>query len=267
MIRKPAVAGQFYSLDPSALTREVTGYFEEVQERKRTKGVVSPHAGLMYSGAVAGAVFSRVEPPESFVILSPNHTGLGRAVSLMTRGSWQVPTGKLEIDADLADRLRKECALVDDDSRAHEREHSIEVQLPFVLHLSPTSKIVPVTMMTDSIDTCRIVGESIADVVSSTGYPVTIVASSDMTHYETDSVARARDRKAIEMVLSLDPEGLYRTVRKEGISMCGYIPVTTMLFAVLRLGASEAELVRYMTSGDVSGDYDRVVGYAGIIIT
>jgi AmmeMemoRadiSam system protein B len=267
MRRKPAVAGQFYSSDPAVLTREVRGYFEEVHERKPAKGIVSPHAGLMYSGAVAGAVFSRIEPPGSFVILSPNHTGFGRPVSLMTRGSWQVPTGELEIDEDLVDRLRKGCALVDDDSLAHEMEHSIEVQLPFVIHLSPTSKIVPVTMMTDSIDTCRAVGDTLADAVSSAGYPVTIVASSDMTHYEADPVARAYDRKAIDMVLSLDPEGLYRTVRQEGISMCGYIPVTTMLFAVLRLGASEAELVRYMTSGDVSGDYDRVVGYAGIVIT
>jgi AmmeMemoRadiSam system protein B len=267
MRRKPAVAGQFYSSDPSVLAHEVTGYCEEAHARKRAKAIVSPHAGLMYSGAVAGAVFSRIEPPESFVILSPNHTGLGRPVSLMTRGSWEVPTGHLEIDVDLADRLRKGCSLVDDDSLAHEMEHSIEVQLPFVIHLSPSSKIVPVTMMTDSIDTCRIVGEALAEVVSNTGYSVTIVASSDMTHFEADSVARLRDRKAIEMVLSLDPEGLYRTVRQEGISMCGYIPVTTMLFAVLRLGASEAELVKYMTSGDVSGDYDRVVGYAGIIIT
>ncbi len=266
MKRKPAVAGQFYSSNPTALSEEVRGYFEKVADKQKVVGVLSPHAGLMYSGAVAGAVFSRIEVPETFIILSPNHTGLGSLVSIMSKGSWQIPTGELEIDEDIAAELLKQCRLVEDDSLAHKMEHSIEVQLPFIIQLSSGVRIVPITMITDSLDTCRIVGEALSDVISSSGYTVTIVASSDMTHYEEDSVARSKDRKAIDRILAMDPEGLYRVVKEDNISMCGFGPAVTMLFAAKKLGADSAELVKYMTSGDISGDYGQVVGYAGMLI-
>ena len=266
MKREPAVAGQFYSSNPTDLSDEVRGYLGKIDDKQKAIGVISPHAGLMYSGPVAGAVFSRIEIPRTFVVLSPNHTGLGSPVSIMSQGIWEVPTGELEIDEKISSELLKQCRLIDDNSLAHQMEHSIEVQLPFIIQLFPDARIVPVTMITDSIETCRVLGESLADVIEAIGYDVTIVASSDMTHYEEDSLARSLDRMAIDRVLALDPEGLFNVVKNKHISMCGFGPATTMLFAANKLGAQRAELVKYMTSGDTSGDYGHVVGYAGMII-
>lgn len=266
MIRKPAVAGKFYPSSQQDLSEEVNGYVEHDAVKTRAIGIVSPHAGLMYSGAVAGAVYSRIEFPRTFIILSPNHTGLGSVVSIMTSGEWQIPTGSLKIDEVLAKRILSDSDFIEEDTLAHEMEHSIEVQLPFILLFSSDVKIVPVTIMTDSLETCKMLGDNLADVISGSDYPVTIIASSDMSHYEEDSVARNLDNMAIEKIISLDAEGLYETVKKEKISMCGYAPVTTMLHAANNLGAKEATLVKYMTSGDVSGDYAHVVGYAGVIV-
>ncbi len=266
MKRKPAVSGQFYPSSPSALTGQVRGFIQKDVEKAHAIGIVSPHAGIMYSGAVAGAVFSRIRFPGTFVLIGPNHTGMGSPVSIMSSGTWQMPIGELKINEDLAKKIMEHSDIIEEDPLAHAMEHSLEVQLPFILYYSADISIVPVTMMSESLETCRAVGETIAHAVKTAGDSVTIVASSDMSHYVSDSTARAKDRKAIEKVLALDPEGLYHTVRKEGITMCGFMPVTTMLFAALQLGAKKAELVRYMTSGEVSGDYDYVVGYAGMII-
>lgn len=275
MKRKPAVAGQFYSSSSSGLLKEVQKYVvasgdsmrrETSTMKERAIGVLSPHAGLMYSGAVAGAVYSGIEFPHTIILIGPNHTGIGRAVSIMLGGEWEIPTGGLKIDEILAKKIKEQTSIIEEDSLAHQMEHSLEVQLPFILYFSKDVEIVPITMMAESLDICKTVGEAIADAIRDIKYPVTIVASSDMTHYEQDSVARTEDKKAIDKILSLDPEGLYKTVVKERISMCGFIPATTMLYAVKKLGAKEATLVKYMTSGDVSGDYYHVVGYAGIII-
>jgi len=267
MIRKPAVAGQFYSSNPSALSNEVKRYIDSNVEREKAIGAISPHAGLMYSGQVAGAVYSRIEFPHTFVLLGPNHTGLGMPVSMMSSGRWQIPTGEVEIDENLSKRLLEHSKTISEDTMAHSMEHSLEVQIPFMLHFSSNIKILPIVFMIDSLGACRSVGIAIAEAIRETGYPVTIIASSDMTHYESDTMARKKDQKAIDMILALDPEGLYSTVKHNNISMCGYIPVITMLYAANELGAKEGVLVRYMTSGEVSGDYDHVVGYAGIIIT
>lgn len=266
MIRKPAVAGQFYESSPSRLTRQVNGFLEADAKKESAIGIVSPHAGFMYSGRVAGAVYSRIKMPRTFVLIGPNHTGLGQPVSLMSSGVWQMPTGELKIDEGLAGELKRCSDIVVEDSLAHRMEHSLEVQLPFILQYSSDVSIVPVTMMPVPLDVCRLVGEAIADAVKKADYAVTIIASSDMSHYISDSAARKKDRKAIDRVIAMDPAGLYNTVRNEDISMCGVDPVTTMLFAARELGASEAGLVKYMTSGEVSGDYDYVVGYAGIIV-
>jgi AmmeMemoRadiSam system protein B len=264
--RKPAVAGQFYSASSLGLSKEVQRYIQTSAVKEKAIGVVSPHAGLIYSGAVAGAVYSRIEFPHTFILIGPNHTGLGKPLSIMTHGEWEIPTGNLNIDEVFARKILKRSEIIEEDSFAHSMEHSLEVQLPFILYFSSDVKIVPITMRADSIDVCRSVGETIANAIKDTEYPVTIVASSDMSHYEADSVARAKDKKAIDRILSLDPEGLYKTVMKEGISMCGFVPATSMLFAAKKLGAKDAILVKYMTSGDVSGDYGYVVGYAGLII-
>lgn len=266
MIRKPAVAGQFYESSPSRLTAQVDDLIEAGAEKTAAIGIVSPHAGLMYSGGVAGAVYSRIKIPRTFILIGPNHTGLGQPVSIMSSGSWQLPTGELKIDEVLAGKLRKASDIISEDALAHRMEHSLEVQLPFVLRFSSDVNIVPVTMMPVSLDVCRAVGEALAEAVKDSDYAVTIIASSDMSHYVSDQAARKKDRQAIDRVLALDPAGLYETVMNEDISMCGVIPVTAMLFAAGKLGASEATLVKYMTSGEVSGDYDYVVGYAGMIV-
>jgi hypothetical protein len=266
MKRKPAVAGQFYPSTPSALSEQVNRYIETNVAKERAIGIVSPHAGLIYSGAVAGAVYSRIEFPQTFILLGPNHTGFGKPISIMLSGEWQIPTGELKIDEGLARRIKDHSTIIEEDSLAHSMEHSLEVQLPFITYFSSQVKIVPISMMIESLELCKMVGETLAEVVKEVEYSVTLVASSDMTHYEEDSVARSKDKKAIDKIIALDSEGLYKTVVKEGISMCGYIPTTTMLYAAKKLGARESVLVKYMTSGDVSGDYGHVVGYAGLIV-
>lgn len=266
MKRKPAVAGQFYPSSSGELTKQIKSCVETGVKKERAIGLVSPHAGIMYSGKVAGAVFSRITFPETFILIGPNHTGLGSPVSIMSSGTWEVPAGELQIDEDLANALKKRSGIFEENSLAHTMEHSLEVQLPFIVYFSSQVRIVPITMMTDSLDDCRLVGEVIADVINDAGYPVTIAASSDMSHYISDAAARARDRLAIDRIENLDPEGLYKTVRKEGITMCGVIPVTAMLYGAKKLGAEESSLVKYMTSGEVSGDTDYVVGYAGMIV-
>lgn len=266
MKRSPAVAGQFYPSSPGDLSLQINSYIDDKEDKSKVIGVVSPHAGIMYSGKVAGSVFSRIEIPHTFILIGPNHTGYGPPVSLMQSGSWVTPTGELNINEDIARAMLKKCDIIDEDSTAHQMEHSLEVQLPFILHYSSSVNIVPILMMTDSLNACRTVGEAVADTVLECKDPVTIIASSDMSHYVSDATARSKDEKAINQIKNLDPEGLYNTVREQNISMCGVIPVTTMLFAAKILGATESDLVKYMTSAEVSGDYDYVVGYAGLII-
>ena len=197
MKRKPAVAGQFYSSNPTALSEEVRGYFEKVADKQKVIGVLSPHAGLMYSGAVAGAVFSRIEAPETFIILSPNHTGLGSIVSIMSNGSWQIPTGELEIDEDIAAKLLKQCRLIEDDSLAHKMEHSIEVQLPFLHKVNPDAKIVPVCMMDQSLEGARDVADSVVVAEEKLGRKVVVVASSDFSHHLPAEVAKKNDSRRL----------------------------------------------------------------------
>jgi AmmeMemoRadiSam system protein B len=184
----------------------------------------------------------------------------------MESGEWEIPTGSFAIDEIISYKIAMNVPIVTKDARAHMFEHSLEVQLPFIAFFSKKVKIVPIAILSASPEECRMLGEGIAKAVSGAGYPVTIVASSDMSHYIPDAVARQKDKKAIDRIMSLDPEGLYETVTRENISMCGYLPATTMLFAAKALGARSAKLIRYTTSAEVSGDYDHVVGYAGIVV-
>ncbi len=267
MRRKPAVAGQFYHATAAKLDHQVRQYIVPNLSKEHTIGILSPHAGLVYSGAVAGDVYSRIVIPGTFVLIGPNHTGLGSNAALMPQGEWEIPTAVVKIDERLARRIMTHTPLISDDSQAHMFEHSLEVQLPFIACLSKDAKMVPITIMSASIEECKQLGEGIARSIKETGESVVIVASSDMSHYVTDETAKKKDRMAIDRILSLDPEGLFAVVRKERITMCGYLPATIMLFAAKSLGARSAKLVRYATSGEVSGDYEQVVGYAGMIIS
>lgn len=266
MRRAAAVAGQFYYGSPSRLINQVESCIDKRAKRENAKGIVVPHAGLIYSGHVAGAVYSSINFPKTFILIGPNHTGIGTNISIMDSGEWEIPTGILHVDKELAHKVFVNVPLVKKDLQAHLFEHSLEVQLPFILYFSQDVKIVPILILSASLDECRMLGEGIARAVKNFNYDIIIAASSDMSHYVPDSVARQKDKKAIDMILSLNPEGLYETVVKERISMCGYLPVVTMIYAVKYLGAESARLVKYATSGEVSGDYDYVVGYAGIIL-
>ena len=267
MHRTPAVAGRFYDGTSFGLRKQVEQYVASVQPPMDAVGIMVPHAGLIYSGIVAGQVYSAILMPKTFIMLGPNHTGLGPAVSVMDDGAWEVPTGSLNIDRRLARRILNGTTLAVRDSQAHAYEHSLEVQIPFIAYFSRDVSIVPISIMTASYDSCRELAEAIATAIQGVDYAVTILASSDMSHYVSDKVARHKDNKAIEKILALDPRGLYDTVMHERISMCGVLPATVMLIAAQLLGAKNARLVHYMTSGDVSGDYDSVVGYAGIVLS
>jgi len=264
-IRRPAVAGQFYRGDPESLHDEVEGFIVPSVSRKCI-GILSPHAGFMYSGKVAGAVYSAVSIPDTVLLMGPNHTGFGDRASLMVSGTWSVPTGSFPIDTGLAALLLKTSSLISENSSAHMYEHSLEVQLPFIGYLRKDVRIVPLTLMQLSLEECLEIGKGVAEAITASEREVLMIASSDMSHYVSDETARKKDHLAIEKILALDPEGLYDVINKENITMCGYIPATIMLHAGRIMGASSAELIRYATSAEVSGDYDHVVGYAGVVI-
>jgi len=264
MKRMPAVSGRFYPGTASGLSRALLELTREMKDREPAIGVVAPHAGYVYSGAVAGEVFSSVRVPGRAVIFCPNHTGIGEDASIMSDGAWRMPWGDVPLDEELAVRLKNACPLLREDASAHLREHAIEVQLPFLHRFRPDVGIVPVALGRLSLEECGDIGESVADAIAGDAERPLLVASSDMSHYVPDAVARAKDKMAIDRMLALDPEGLYRTVRTERISMCGALPATVVLFAARRLGATSARLIRYATSGDVSRDFDQVVGYAGL---
>jgi AmmeMemoRadiSam system protein B len=273
-IRQPAVAGRFYPGNPQRLRAEVETFTtarattaqDTVEARIAAKGCIVPHAGYMYSGAVAGAVYRRLELPGRTVILCPNHTGRGEPLAIMSEGAWHTPLGDVTIDSELAGSLKATMPLLVEDQEAHRFEHALEVQLPFLQLLKPGIQFVPITVGTSNFDALTALGDALAIALSHLSEPVLVIASSDMNHYESDSVTRVKDHRAIDQILGLDPRGLYDTVREGQISMCGYGPATIMLTAARRMGASKAELIRYATSGDVSGDRDMVVGYAGIAV-
>jgi MEMO1 family protein len=272
-VRQPAVAGRFYPANAQHLRAEVETYTTapakasaEPEAKIHAVGCVVPHAGYIYSGHVAGAVYRRLELPRRFVILCPNHTGKGEPLAIMSEGAWHTPLGDVSIDEKLAEQLKAGLPLLSEDQTAHQYEHALEVQLPFLQVLAPGFQFVPITVGTSNFAVLSALGTVIGSVAAKAGEPVLIIASSDMNHYETDSVTRVKDRRAIDQLLALDPRGLYDIVHKADISMCGYGPAVVMLTAARKLGATRAELVRYATSGDVSGDRDMVVGYAGVAV-
>jgi len=266
MSRQPVVAGQFYPASASQLRVMIEKMVDEAVEKEDVIGLVSPHAGYVYSGLVAGAVISRVKFKDTFIILGPNHTGKGKPLSIMAQGKWQTPLGDVEIDAELAQHLLSITHHLQEDADAHQFEHSIEVQLPFLQYFKPDIKIVPITLSFAGIDVYKEIGKEIARAISDTGREVVLMASSDMTHYEPHDTAAKKDRQAIDAILRLDEDELFRRVEEHNISMCGVAPVASLIAAARELGATSAELVKYQTSGDTSGDYSAVVGYAGIII-
>ncbi len=266
MNRPPAVAGRFYPSDPGELAKQVDEFTRGGRERVRARGCVVPHAGYMYSGHVAGAVYSLLDIPSQCILLGPRHFPRGESLAILSEGTWQTPFGEAKIDSALAAALARAFPRLREDGVAHEREHSLEVQLPFLMRLVKEFRFVPIVLGTDRYGVLEELGQAIAKVVAQQAEPVLVIASSDMNHYESDAITRVKDERAIARVLALDPSGLYDTVRSEEISMCGYAAAVAMLIAVRELGAKHSELVRYATSGDVTRDRDEVVGYAGMIL-
>lgn len=266
-LRQPAVAGRFYPGNPEDLRAEAQSYLSQnPTETARAIGCVAPHAGYMYSGHVAGAVFGRIDIPHRCIVICPNHTGHGHALAMMGEGAWRTPLGEVLIDEELARALKEHYPAMHEDSAAHRAEHAAEVELPFLQLRQPDLKFVPIALGTGRFELLEELGKALADVIREQKEPVLMVASSDMNHYESDAVTRIKDHRAIERILALDPRGLYDVVTQQDISMCGFGPAVAMLTAARQLGASQAELVKYATSGDVSGDRDMVVGYAGVIV-
>ena len=267
MKRKAFVAGQFYPGSAGKLREAVAGFAVTGAELRRAIAVVSPHAGYMYSGPVAGAVFSTTLMPSVFVVLGPAHREIGPLFAVQERGSWETPLGETPVDEGLAGRILAGCPEARADERAHAFEHSLEVQLPFIQYFRPDAAIVPVCVSAEAgYASLEALGRAVAGAVRADGREALVVASTDMSHYVSRETARAMDGSAIDRVLALDARGLYETVRRKNISMCGFKPVAAALVAAKSLGARKGVLVRYGTSGDVTGDDREVVGYAGIKI-
>jgi len=267
MQRTPAVAGQFYPGTKQALEQTLSRIIPQVAQKLPAFGLMSPHAGYIYSGGVAGRTFATVSIPPEVVILGPNHHGIGRQVAVFASGSWQLPLGTVPIAEELTAAILAACPQAAADQEAHRFEHSLEVQVPFLQALAPSLAIAPLCIGRADLGSLLALGDELAVALRTRPVLPLIVASTDMTHYESGESARRKDHLALQRVLALDPEGLYHTVYEQRISMCGVLPTVVMLRAALALGATGAELIAYANSGDVTGDQREVVGYAGVIVT
>jgi MEMO1 family protein len=267
VLRPPAVAGRFYPDDPAELTRQIASFASSAEEPPRPAfACLVPHAGYRYSGHVAGAVYARLKLPRRFLLLGPRHFPRGKPQAILSEGAWKTPLGRAEIDSELARDLKSAYPQLCEDGVAHETEHAIEVQLPFLQSLAGDFRFVPIALGPTDYVQLESLGHAIANVVRRQQDPVLIIASSDMNHYESDEITRRKDGMAIERVLALDAAGLFDVVRREEIGMCGFGPAVSMLTAARLLGAARTTLVRYATSGDINGDRNEVVGYAGVIV-
>lgn len=266
MIREPVVSGIFYPSDKKKLLKDLDSFINLSETQEMVKMVISPHAGYIYSGHVAGAVFSRILVPDNVIILGPNHTGLGRRFAIMSQGEWLTPLGSVKINEQLGNLIKNKSKLFEEDYLAHLQEHSIEVQLPFLLYRNPYVKIVPICIMHGDYTVLKELGILLAESIMEFGEDVLIVVSSDMSHYLSQDETVRRDSMAVEKILNLDAIGLLDTCMKFNITMCGIYPTVIGIEAVKTLGAKTAILIKYATSGDINKDYRKVVGYSGIVI-
>ncbi len=267
--RQPAVAGMFYPGQPQQLLAAVRQLLSVDAEPLPAVAAIAPHAGYVYSGRTAGEVFARLDVPQRCVVLAPNHTGDGDAAeggSVFAVGSFVTPMGEVPVDETTAAALLAACDLLEDDPAAHAREHAVEVELPFLLARQPALAAVPIVLGWSDWPRTRRLGEALAAVVRASPEPVLLVASSDMTHYESAADADRKDRLALAAVERLDGEALLDVARRERVSMCGRVPAAAVLEAARRLGATAATVVHRSHSGEVTGDDRSVVSYAGVVV-
>lgn len=266
-MRSPVVADRFYPGKPSDLKDTLQNLVPDISPHQKQYAIaaISPHAGYIYSGGVAGETIGRVHVPETVVILGPNHHGLGAPLALGTE-DWRMPMGDVTIDRELAGLILDRSKVITEDEVAHLQEHSLEVQVPFLQYCNSSVRIVPIVVSHVSYAVCVEAANDLAEAIRNYSRSVLLLASTDMTHYESRRDASRKDHLALERIEALDPEGLYDTVVDNRISMCGIMPTTITLLAALGLGAQKVQLVRYTDSGEASGDTSRVVGYAGLLV-
>lgn len=266
MIRKPAVAGSFYPSEPAVLKQELEGYLACEQKPGRLTGLVVPHAGYVFSGAIAAIGYRSAVIPPTVVLVGPNHHGLGPQASLFASGQWQTPLGKVPVDAELGSQLLDACQLLESDELAHRFEHSLEVQLPFLQVLRPDLSIIPISLGHGELDDWLQLGHELGAALRRAGQPVLLVASTDMNHFASAEESRRVDLQAIAKMEAYDPAGLFALVREQEISMCGVIPAVVVLEAARVLGGASCRLLHYGHSGEINGDHSSVVGYATLAV-
>ena len=267
MDRQPVVAGQFYPGTPEKLQKEVRRYLSAAKTpQAETLLAMVPHAGYVYSGGVAGKTLGEARLAETVLLLGPNHTGLGSGLALWDHGDWLFPGARVPVHEPLAQALLESVPAIDANLDAHLHEHSLEVVLPFLMAVQPQARIVPLAVSERSLETLLRAGEAMAGVLRAFASQVSIVVSSDMSHYISHEAAKDKDTLALERITALDPEGLLHTVRRFNITMCGVLPMTLGLVICRELGATQARVAAYATSGDVNRDFSKVVGYAGVLI-
>jgi MEMO1 family protein len=274
-IRRPAVAGIFYPRDPFELNQAIERSFKDQRfgpnklppsgSKRRIYGIVSPHAGYIYSSAVAANGFYEVSSMEfdDVVMIGPNHYGIGTGAAIMNTGLWETPLGQVEINQELSSVISKNSEIIDLDDLAHSKDHCLEVQLPFVQYIKKKFRIVPIILIMQDRQTAEDIGRSIAQSITNT--KSLLIASSDFTHYESNSEAHRKDMELIKDILSLDILKFYTTLERENVSACGYGAIASVMTAAKNLGATKGELLKYATSGDIIGDTNTVVGYSSIV--
>lgn len=265
-IRKPVVAGTFYPDDPEILSKELADRIVIKEKKKSAIALISPHAGYFYSGNCAGKGFGAVQIPERVIILGLDHRGTGYPYALDGHDYWRTPLGQVDVDTELRHKIASNSNIFKIDDLSGLNEHSIEVQVPFLQYLNPDLKILPILIAGGTFSELELGGIEIADTIKEMDDDVLIIASTDMSHYVSSAHAYEKDHLVIEKIKSLDPEGLLRLVHRERISMCGVSPVVMTLVAAKELGAGKTDLIEYTNSGEMSGDFDQVVGYLSMII-
>lgn len=266
MLRTPAVAGKFYPDHPRKLSEQIRNLLdaESALEKRAYRACLVPHAGYVFSGHVAASVFKRIALPKRIIVLGVRHFPYGAEAAILSEGAWRTPLGDVPVDSGLAAKISQACPLLEEDPVAHQSEHSLEVQLPFLQQLDPDFTFVPIALGTIQFESLVSIGESLGEILAAEP-DVLLLTTSDFNHYQDDATTRRKDHLAIERILQFDPHGLFDVCRKKEISMCGLGPAVAMLTALNHIGSNHAELVKYATSADVSGDTSAVVGYAGLL--
>ncbi|MDI6798487.1 MAG: MEMO1 family protein [Candidatus Aenigmarchaeota archaeon] len=277
VLREPTVAGTFYNLDAESLKKQINYCFShklgpKSMKKQKVIAAVVPHAGYVYSGPIAAWTYSKLDKA-NFIILGPNHSGMGARFALMKSGLWKTPLGEVVINEDVAEKLAKECKILEYDVLAHQYEHSIEVQLPFLqFKFGDDFKFVPICVLNEFADdtlleSCRLIGKGIASVIKKQKEKWVVLASSDFSHYVPQEIAEKTDKTMIRSILKLDEKEFFQKINEKSASLCGFGPIAIAMIAAKELGSKKAELLKYASSGDVTQDFASVVGYASIIMT